>query len=112
MLMEGREAVGRVKVLLTLVISMLAVLRPAALQQTVENPAKAGLEIASITPHASRTSASGGIRFQPKSGELQATGMTLAELVKFVYQRHFFDEREVTGGPAWVRESRTSTVVP
>jgi uncharacterized protein (TIGR03435 family) len=111
MLMEGREAVNRVKGLLTLAILTLAVLRPAALQQTVANPAKAGLEIASITLITSGTTASGGIRFQPKNGELQATGVTLAELVKFAYQRHFFDEREVTGGPAWVTSDRFDLLV-
>jgi uncharacterized protein (TIGR03435 family) len=72
----------------------------------------AGLEIASITPKTSGTTASsGGIRFQPKGGEGQATDVTLAELVKFAYQRHFFDEREVTGGPAWVTSDRFDLLV-
>ena len=92
-------------------IMMLAVVRPAAMQETVASPAKAGLEIASITPNTSGTTARGGIRFQPKGGELQATNVTLAELVKFAYQRHFFDEREVTGGPAWVNADRFDLLV-
>ena len=98
----GRETVNRVNMILVLLIMMLAVVRPSAMQQTVPNPAQAGLEVASITPNTSGTMAIGGIRFQPKGGELQATNVTLAELLKFAYQRHFFDEREVTGGPAWV----------
>ena len=100
-----------VKMLLALAIVMLAVIPAAAMQETVANPAKAGLEIASITPKASGTTASGGIRFQPKGGELRATDVTLAELIKFAYQRHFFDEREVTGGPAWATSDRFDLLV-
>ena len=102
MLMLRRETVNRAHTVLVLLIMMPAVSRPAAMQETVPSPAKAGLEIASITPNTSGTTAMGGIRFQPKGGELQATNVTLTELLKFAYQRHFFDEREVTGGPAWV----------
>ena len=109
--MEGQETVNRVKMLLALAILMLAALRPVAMQDTVANPAAAGLEIASITRKTSGTTASGGIRFQPKGGEVQATDVTLAELVKFAYQRHFFDEREVTGGPAWVTSDRFDLLV-
>jgi uncharacterized protein (TIGR03435 family) len=47
----------------------------------------------------------GATRFQPKGG-LHATNVTLAELITFAYQRHFFDEREVIGGPAWVTSDR------
>jgi len=110
MLMGGRETINRVNMLLILPIMMLVVLRPAAMQEAT-NPAKAGLEIASITPNTSGTTARNGIRFQPKGGELQATGVTLAELLKFAYQRHFFDEREVTGGPQWVTSDRFDLLV-
>jgi uncharacterized protein (TIGR03435 family) len=105
--MAGQKTVKRVKILLPLAILMLAIWRPAAMRQTA-----AGLEIASITPKTAGTTASGGgIRFQPKGGEVQATDVTLAELVKFAYQRHFFDEREVTGGPAWVSSDRFDLLV-
>ena len=105
--MAAEKAVERVKMLLPLAISMLSIWRPAAMQQTVT-----GLEIASITPKTSGTTvSSGGIGFQPKGGEVQATDVTLAELVKFAYQRHFFDEREVTGGPAWVNSDRFDLLV-
>ena len=57
------------------------------------------------------TPGTGGIRFQPKGRELQGTGVTLAELVKFAYQRHVFDEREVIGGPAWVTSDRFDLLV-
>ena len=107
MLMGGRETINRVNMLLTLPIMMLVVLRPAAMQEA----AKPGLDIASITPNTSGTTAKNGIRFQPKGGELQATGVTLAELLKFAYQRHFFDEREVTGGPQWVTSDRFDLLV-
>jgi uncharacterized protein (TIGR03435 family) len=98
------------KMLLALAILTLAVLRATAVQETAGNPANAGLEVASITK-TSGTTGSGGIRFQPKDGELQATGATVAELVKFAYQRHFFDEREVTGGPSWVTSDRFDLLV-
>ena len=58
--MEGRETVNPVKVLLALAILMHAVLRPAAMQETVATPATAGLEVASITRKTSGTKASGG----------------------------------------------------
>jgi uncharacterized protein (TIGR03435 family) len=109
-LMISRKAVNRVNPLLVLAIVTLESVRAAAMQ-AVPNPATAGFEIASITPNTSGTAAMGGIRFQPKGGELQATNVTLAELVKFAYQRHFFDEREVTGGPAWVTADRFDLLV-
>ena len=109
--MVRRETVNSVNAILVLLIMMLAVVRPSAMQETVPNPAQAGLEVASITPNTSGTVAMGGIRFQPKSGELQATNVTLAELLKFAYQRHFFDEREVTGGPAWVTVDRFDLLI-
>ncbi len=108
--MKGREAANRLKMLLASALVMFAILRPAAMQEPVVNAGQPGLEIASITPKTSGT-ASGGIRLQPKAGELQATDVTLAELVKFAYQRHLFDEREVTGGPAWATSDRFDVLV-
>jgi uncharacterized protein (TIGR03435 family) len=101
----GGTDVGRGATLLVLPMIILGVVRPAALQQTVADPAKAGFEMASITRNTSGTTAGGATRFQPKGG-LQATNVTLVELIKFAYQRHFFDEREVSGGPAWVTSER------
>jgi uncharacterized protein (TIGR03435 family) len=109
--MIGREGVNRVNTLLVLAIVTLGVVRAAAMQEAVANPAKAGFEIASITLNTSATRETGAIRFQPKGGELHAMNVTLAELVKFAYQRHFFDEREVTGGPAWVSSERFDLLV-
>ena len=90
---------------LVLTIVMLGVVRPSAMQETIADPAKAGFEMASITRNTSGTTGTGAIRFQPK-GRLNATNVTVAELIKFAYQRHFFDEREVTGGPAWITSER------
>lgn len=87
--MTRRDRVNRWKTLLVSAIMMLAVLRPAAMEETLANSAKAGLEIASITPNTSGTTLRGAIRFQPKDGELQATNVTLAELIRFAYQWHF-----------------------
>jgi uncharacterized protein (TIGR03435 family) len=100
----------RVNTLLVLAIVTPGNVRPAATQGRAANPATAALKIATITPNKSGTATS-AIRFQPTDGELQATGVTLAELVKFAYQRHFFDEREVTGGPPWVTADRFDLLV-
>jgi uncharacterized protein (TIGR03435 family) len=48
-------------------------------------------------------------RFQ-RGGEVVATNVTLRELIAFAYQRHGFDEREVTGGPPWVDSDRFDMV--
>lgn len=104
--MIGRERhVNRGASLLVLAIVMLGVVRPSAIQETVADPAKAGFEMASIARNTSGTTGRAATRFQPKGG-LHATNVTLAELIKFAYQRHFFDEREVIGGPAWVTSER------
>jgi uncharacterized protein (TIGR03435 family) len=104
--MMGRERhAGRGASLLVLAVAMLGLVRPSAVQQTVETPAKAGFEMASIRRNTSGTIGRGTTRFQPKGG-LHATNVTLAELIKFAYQRHFFDEREVIGGPEWVTSER------
>lgn len=103
--MMGGEEVNRAATLLVLTIVLLGVVRPSAMQETVADAAKPGFEIASVTRNTSGTTGRGAIRFQPKGG-LNATNVTLAELVKFAYQRHFFDEREVIVGPAWVTSER------
>jgi hypothetical protein len=36
---------------------------------------------------------------------------TVRELVEYAYQRHAFDRREVTGGPAWIDADRFDVVV-
>ncbi len=104
--MMGREKhADRGASLLVLAVVMLGVVRPSAVEQTAGDPAKAGFETASITRNTSGTTGRGATRFQPKGG-LHATNVTLAELIKFAYQRHFFDEREVIGGPEWVTSER------
>jgi uncharacterized protein (TIGR03435 family) len=62
----------------------------------------------SVTPHTSG-GASGGTRLQPGGG-FTATNVTLRELVAFTYQRHPFDRRDVTGGPAWADTDRFDVV--
>lgn len=93
-----------------LVFLFVAVTIPATAQAPVPqnsaaDPAIAGFETASITRNSSGTSERAATRFQPKGG-LHATNVTLVELIKFAHQRHFFDEREVTGGPAWAASER------
>lgn len=105
--MTGRKGEGnRGATLLVLTIVMLGgVAGRSAKQHSVADPAKAGFETASITRNTSGMAERGATRFQRKGG-LHATNVTLAELIEFAYQRHFFDEREVTGGPAWATSER------
>jgi hypothetical protein len=44
-------------------------------------------------------------RFEPE-GRWRATNFTLRELIELAYQRHGFDRREVSGGPAWIDSER------
>ena len=68
--MKSRKAVSRANPLLALAIVTLGSAAAAGMQEAVPNPAKAGFEIALIAPNTSGTAATGGIRFQPKGGEL------------------------------------------
>jgi uncharacterized protein (TIGR03435 family) len=45
------------------------------------------------------------VRFEP-DGVWKATSFTLRELIELAYQRHGFDRREVSGGPAWIDSER------
>jgi uncharacterized protein (TIGR03435 family) len=60
---------------------------------------------ASITRSTAGTTERGSIRIQPKGG-LAGTNVTLEDMIKFAYQRHLFDEREVSDGPAWTSVDR------
>ncbi len=62
---------------------------------------------ASITPTTSAATGSGRGRIQLQSrGALSASAVTLRQLIEYAYQRHPFDRREVTGGPAWIDSAR------
>jgi uncharacterized protein (TIGR03435 family) len=76
----------------------------AATDQAPTGAAAPAFETASVDPNTSGGGA-GGARLQPGGG-LSATNVTLRELVEFAYQRHAFDTREVTGGPAWADSDR------
>jgi uncharacterized protein (TIGR03435 family) len=101
---SGRD-IGCAARLLVVTIGMLGVLPHSAAHEGGAQSAQPGFETASITRNTSATAEKGAVRFQPKGG-LLATNVTLLELIKFAYQRHFFDEREVIGGPAWVSSER------
>jgi uncharacterized protein (TIGR03435 family) len=62
-------------------------------------------ESASVKPSASPREGRGGARIQP-GGRWTATNVTLRTVIQAAYQRHGFDIREVTGGPAWLDEAR------
>ena len=102
--MSGRGGDGNPgATLVVLTIVMLGV--ASAEQSSVSDPANPKFETVSITQNTSGTTAKGATRFQPKGG-LTATNVTLLELIKFAYQRHPFDQREVSGGPAWAASER------
>jgi uncharacterized protein (TIGR03435 family) len=46
-----------------------------------------------------------GIRLQ-RGGVFAASAVTLRELIEYAHQRHPFDRRAVTGGPAWIDSAR------
>jgi uncharacterized protein (TIGR03435 family) len=64
-------------------------------------------ESASVKPAASALpgGSRGRIHLQ-RDGVFSATAVTLRELIEYAYQRHPFDRREVTGGPAWTDSAR------
>ena len=89
---------------LPLLFVALAVATTAGQNSAADLP-KAAFETASITRNTSGLSEGGAPRFRPK-GELHATNVTLVDLIEFAHQRHYFDDREVSGGPAWAASER------
>jgi uncharacterized protein (TIGR03435 family) len=67
-----------------------------------------GIDRGTVKPNTSKNGR-GVTRLQP-SGGLVATNVTLRQLVEFAYQRHPFDQRELTGGPSWVDSDRFDVV--
>jgi uncharacterized protein (TIGR03435 family) len=80
-----------------------------AVTATAQQPAdsvRPAFASASVKPTGSPVSGGQrGIRLQ-RRGVLSATAVTLRELIEYAYQRHPFDQREVTGGPAWIDSAR------
>ena len=103
--MSGRERDGNLGA--TLVVLTIVMMEVAAIaeQSSASDPANVKFETVSITQNTSGTTEKGATRFQPKGG-LTATNVTLVELIKFAYQRHPFDQRDVSGGPAWATSER------
>ena len=99
-----RWILGREASLCAVILSLIA-LRPLAGQVKQADPANAGFVVVSITRSNSATAARGSIRTLT-GGVVRATNVTLVELIKFAYQRHAFDDRDVVGGPAWVTTER------
>jgi uncharacterized protein (TIGR03435 family) len=79
---------------------------------TVQNLAWGGPQAfasASITRNPAGTGEKGSLTFRP-NGRLAGRNVTLEDMVKFAYQRHFFDEREVSGAPVWASVDRFDLV--
>lgn len=66
-------------------------------------------ETASITLNASGDSRGGCCRIQT-GGQVTATNVTLRQLIQSAYQRHIFDNREISGGPSWIDTVRFDVV--
>jgi uncharacterized protein (TIGR03435 family) len=84
--------------------TLLAVLAAAA-QEATNDSARSAFATASVKPNSSGTTGRGAMRLQPGGG-FSATSATVRELIEYAYQRHAFDRREVTGGPAWMDADR------
>lgn len=87
-------------------IATFATVAPATAQHSGDSLAPTFVS-ASVKPTASagKGRSHGRIRLHP-DGVFAATAVTLRELVEYAYQRHPFDRREVTGGPAWTDSAR------
>jgi uncharacterized protein (TIGR03435 family) len=94
--------------LLLVTAAVLAVAPPTSPQSATDG-VKSAFESASVKPHTSGTSGRGTTRPQAGGG-FSATNVTLRQLIEFAYQRHPFDRREVTGGPAWSDSDRFDVV--
>lgn len=88
--------------------TVLSVAAPSA-RQPSKDAVKPAFATASVRLNTSGNSEKGTTRLQPGGG-FAATNVTLRQLVEFAYQRHGFDRREVTGGPAWVDSDRFDVV--
>jgi uncharacterized protein (TIGR03435 family) len=86
-----------------------AIAAPFPGRQSVSGTANTTFETVSVKPNTSGDTGPGSARLQPGGGFV-ATNVTLRELVRFAYQRHLFDRRDVSGGPAWVDSERFDVV--
>jgi uncharacterized protein (TIGR03435 family) len=89
--------------------TVLSVAAPSAIRQPGTDATKPAFATASVRLNTSGNTDKGITRPQPGGG-FTATNVTLRELVEYAYQRHAFDRREVTGGPAWVDSDRFDVV--
>jgi uncharacterized protein (TIGR03435 family) len=97
-------SLGMTPGLLVLIVTLFGFADVSAIRNVARDQAQ-GFETASITRNTVGTTERGSIKFQPK-GRLAGTNVTLEDMIKFAYQRHFLDEREVSGGPAWAAVDR------
>jgi uncharacterized protein (TIGR03435 family) len=66
-------------------------------------------ETASIKINMSGDSRGGCCGMRP-GGQVTATNATLRELIQSAYQRHLFDNREISGGPPWMDTVRFDVI--
>ena len=66
-------------------------------------------ETASIKINMSGDSRGGCCGMRP-GGQVSATNATLRELIQSAYQRHAFDNREISGGPQWMDTVRFDVI--
>lgn len=66
-------------------------------------------DVASVKPNKSGDATRGRVDLQP-GGRFSTTNATLRQLIQSAYQRHAFDRREISGGPAWIDSDRFDIV--
>jgi uncharacterized protein (TIGR03435 family) len=64
-----------------------------------------------VEPNVSRATGRGTFRLRPGRA-LTATNVTLEELIAYAYQRHAFDQRQITGAPQWASVARFNLTLP
>ena len=90
---------------MTRFLSVLALL-VSPLSAGAQEPAnESRFETASITVNTSRDQGGGCCRIQP-DGQVIAKNATLRQLIEYAYQRYAFEERVISGAPAWTDTTR------
>jgi len=84
---------------------------PAGLhaQASAADLAGPAFESAVITANTSGEPVRGRMNFEA-AGRFTATNVTVRQLIETAYRRHAFDQREISGGPAWMYTDRFDVV--
>jgi uncharacterized protein (TIGR03435 family) len=101
---DGENTASAARQLLVGTVTVLIVASPFASRQIGTDPIRPAFEMTSVRSSSSGADGRGVVRLNP--GAFSATNRTLRELIKYAYQRHPLDRREVSGGPDWIDVDR------